>query len=357
MKTLKDFKDDIHKCSKCGLCQAVCPLYKITGNDCTVSRGQFIMLQGLLEGKYGMTKKLNNYLDLCLKCNACSKFCPSGIDVVDIIAAAKHEYYKEHSFEKFVSFIFKIIFFKLGLNFIKLFHPNKKSKTFEKKVLYFGGCGSKYKGDNSVIDIMNSLKIEVINPNFNCCGFPFFVRGDLDNFKFYISEYVKILKKYDIKDVLVSCASCEKALKSYIRHCDNEEDKTFLSSIKVKNIYEYIRENHCKLKLKQAAKVTFHKPCNINNWDDILWILNNTENLEYVEMNDFDKCCGFNGISKFRQFPVLKNIYREKHDNILRSGAKIVLTACLGCAETLKLYSFGKYKVYDFAEFLAKKIY
>ena len=49
MKQLVDFKKEIHKCSKCGLCQAECPIYKITGNDCSVSRGQFIMLKGFLK--------------------------------------------------------------------------------------------------------------------------------------------------------------------------------------------------------------------------------------------------------------------------------------------------------------------
>ena len=102
MKQLKDFKDNIHSCSKCGLCQSVCPVYKITGNDCTVSRGHFIMLKGLINGELKMSKKLNRYLDLCLKCGACTKFCPSGIDVVDIIVAAKAEYFKSHIFEKFI---------------------------------------------------------------------------------------------------------------------------------------------------------------------------------------------------------------------------------------------------------------
>ena len=51
MKQLIDFKEEIHKCSKCGLCQAECPLYKITRNDCTISRGQFAMLQGVINNK------------------------------------------------------------------------------------------------------------------------------------------------------------------------------------------------------------------------------------------------------------------------------------------------------------------
>ena len=107
MKTLEDYKDEIHSCSKCGLCQSVCPIYKITGNDCTVSRGHFIMLRGLIKNEIKMSKKINHYLDLCLKCGACSKFCPSGIDVVDIIALAKAEYFKKHFVEKFISWIQK----------------------------------------------------------------------------------------------------------------------------------------------------------------------------------------------------------------------------------------------------------
>ena len=30
---LAGYKEEIHSCSKCGLCQSVCPIYKITGND------------------------------------------------------------------------------------------------------------------------------------------------------------------------------------------------------------------------------------------------------------------------------------------------------------------------------------
>ena len=117
MKNLSEYKEDIHSCSKCGLCQAVCPIYKITGNDCSVSRGQFIMLRGLIKGELKMSPKLNRYLDLCLKCGACSKFCPSGIDIVDIITSAKAEYFKTHFFERVISFFQKYFLFGLGVNF------------------------------------------------------------------------------------------------------------------------------------------------------------------------------------------------------------------------------------------------
>ncbi len=89
MKSLEDFKEEIHKCSKCGLCQAVCPLYEITGNECTVSRGQFIMLDGVVKKDLKMNKNINKYLDICLKCGKCTKFCPSSIDICKIFETAK----------------------------------------------------------------------------------------------------------------------------------------------------------------------------------------------------------------------------------------------------------------------------
>lgn len=354
MKQLIDFKEDIHKCSKCGLCQGECPIYKITGNDCSVSRGHFVMLDGLIKGDLKMSKTINHYLDLCLKCGACSKFCPSGINIIDIIAAAKSEYFKSHPFEKLISWVQKKIIFKLLPNIVSIFSPHIKSKTFEKKVLYFGGCSSKIKGDKAVVKLLNNLEIEVINPRFACCGISLFMRGDLESFNSSINNYVNILKKYNITEVVTTCASCEKSIKEYKNWCNDDEIKAFLETISVKNIYEYLKDKH--FVLKKPATVTFHKPCNINNWQDIENILKTTENLNYIEMQDYDKCCGLNALAKFRKYNIVSNIFIQKYKNILNTKSKYVLTSCLGCEAALKAYSFGRYKVLDLVEFLAERI-
>lgn len=344
MKRLSDFEEQIHSCSKCGLCQSVCPIYKITGNDCTVSRGQFIMLRGVIRKKFKMSKTINRYLDICLKCGACTKFCPSGIDVVDIIASAKAEYFKTSKFEKFVSWFQKCFVFGLGVNFLKLLRPKCKSKNFERKVVYFGGCGGI---KPSVVKLLNAIKIEVVTPDFTCCGIPFYVRGDFETFEAYMNKFFEKLNEVGIKDVVTTCASCEKTLKSYKKWSDN-------SDLEVRNVYEYIRENELKLALKEHYDVTFHKPCNLPNYDDIKWILENTENLNYVEMQDYDKCCGLNGVTKISEYKIFSKLFREKRNNIKQSGVKTVLTSCAGCETALNLYSLGKYKVFDLADFLVK---
>ena len=344
MKNLAEYKENIHSCSKCGLCQAVCPIYKITGNDCSVSRGQFIMLRGLLKGDLKMSAKLNRYLDLCLKCGACSKFCPSGIDVVDIIVSAKAEYFKKHPLEKIISFIQKYCIFEFGVKCLGIFAKNIESKTFEKKVLYFGGCNGKIKGNSAVVKLLNACNIEVLTPDFNCCGIPYMVRGDAESFETSKKSFLQLIEKYNITDIVTTCASCEKTIKK------------FSDKINVKNIFEYIKENNLKLALKKKQKVTFHKPCNIDNFKDIEWILKNTKNLEYIEMKDFDNCCGLNGITKISEYKILSKLFLSKHNNIKTTGAKTVLTSCLGCEAALNLFSFGKYKVEDFTEFLVKNL-
>lgn len=358
MKELIDFKEDIHRCSKCGLCQAECPIYKITGSDCTVSRGQFVMLKGILDGDLKMTKTINRYLDLCLKCGACTKFCPSGIDVVDVIISAKSEYFKNHPLEKIKTFFQKYFIFGLIPRIIRTFIRPTKSQKYSKKVLYFGGCGSKFKGDKAVVKTLNSLNIEVINPQFHCCGIPYFTRGDLNEFNNSIKSYVKILKKYNITDVVTTCASCEKSLKDYTKWASNlpKEDFEYLKKVTIKNIYTYMHEQKIELALRKPTKVTYHKPCNINNFEDILWVLNNTKNLDYIEMKDFDKCCGLNGISKIKEYKIMKRIFNSKRKNILNTDSKHVLTSCLGCEVALKAYSFGQYKVQDLIEFLSTRL-
>ena len=158
MKKLEDFKVEINKCSKCGLCQSVCPIYKLTGNDCAVSRGKFVMLDGVLKGDLKLNRNINKYLDLCLKCDKCSNFCPSSIDVCKILETAKYNYEKNTLWGKFIFFLESKYVFG---NLLKLFktlinpHPLREGKQLfaseasnrdvvagenKLKLLYFKGC-------------------------------------------------------------------------------------------------------------------------------------------------------------------------------------------------------------------------
>ena len=46
MKELKDYKNEVNKCSKCGLCESICPLFKIDPNDCVATRAIIDTVKG-----------------------------------------------------------------------------------------------------------------------------------------------------------------------------------------------------------------------------------------------------------------------------------------------------------------------
>lgn len=357
---LEKHKESLHKCSKCGICQSVCPIYKETGNECSVSRGQFIMLDGVVKNKLKLSKNINKYLDLCLKCNKCSEFCPSDIDVVSILLAAKYDYSKKSLSGKLYRFLESKYIFNLVLNFIKFFSKifvkKLKSKSFDTKVVYFGGCLSALnpKVNNYIVKLLNKINIEVLDIDFNCCGMPFLTTGNIDRFVDQIKENLNKIPN-GIDYIVTDCASCEWAWKQYRNYIEDKEILKKFDNIKFKNLYELISENNISFKLKKHKKVTYHKPCHENHSEVIVNIIKNISNIEYVELNDYDDCCGFGAfeqpISLKRSYPVIK----KKKENIRNTGADKVITSCAGCLISLTVINTLKEKPQRLIEFLSKE--
>ncbi len=346
MKNFSDYKSEISKCSKCGLCQAVCPVYKETGNECAVSKGKFVMLDGVLRGDLRLNKNINKYLDLCLKCGKCSEFCPSGIDVCKIFETAKYEYVKNTIFGKIVFFLeSKLIFGSI----IKMFSQKRDIKKHDGgslKIIYFKGCvGNIFPQTAKLLE--NFSNIEIIEKDFECCGIPFLSSGNLERYEEVKSHNLELLKgDYDF--ILTDCASCESTIRGYF-----EKD----NCPKFINLGEFLVKENIKFKSKKHLKVTFHKPCHLGNADFIKSLIDNCENIEYAEMENFDDCCGFAGEFALKNRKLSKAISEKKAQNILKTGADYVITTCPSCILGLKQGLSGKKnapKVLSLSEFLTK---
>lgn len=347
LKKLSDYKDEIHRCSKCGLCQAACPLYEITGNECSVSRGQFIMLDGVIKKKLTMSKNINKYLDLCLKCNKCSDFCPSNIDVVDIILSAKHEYFKKSLEGKIYSFLESKLVFNTLLKIIRIiisvFCPKIKSETYETKAVYFGGCISAVRPDitNYVTKILNKMKIEVVKSDMDCCGMPFLTTGNIERFCEAIEENVSKIPD-NVEMIITDCASCEWVWNRYCNYIGNEFLKEKLEKIKIKNIYDLIQDNDINFEAKNTCKIAYHKPCHEESCKKIEKIIRNIKNCEYCEMDNYDKCCGFASYEHPCSLKITEPLRKIKKQAVNSSKADIIITSCVGCLISLKLITRKK---------------
>ncbi len=389
MKELKDYKEEIYKCSRCGLCQSVCPVYKVTLNECSVSRAKFNMLNGILSGDLNLNDRIKGYLDLCIGCNACKNFCPSNIDAREIFTAAKYQYYTENepsAWEKFIDsyFVFKACLYaaKFSFFFYRLFRisfvvnlfkdvlpkrlllldslirencrkPVRTKSSKSLRAIFFPGCFNSYLNSsslNSLKKIFSDLDIEFDVKKFDCCGVSFLSSGKIDEFKCLARKNIeKIGDDYDF--VLTDCASCNFVLKEYQKYLDSKQAQVLAQ--KIINVSEYLK--NLRIAADRPIKVTAHKPC--HEEFDFIDILKRIENVEYVEAEDFDKCCGFSGKFALKNPEISREISKRKAQKFLKTGADCIITTCPACMLGVNqglIENKAAMPVYSLPEFIAK---
>lgn len=382
MKKLVDYREEIHKCSRCGLCQSVCPVYEVTGNDCCVSRGKFIMLNGIVKGDLQLNKNVNKYLDMCLKCNACKDFCPSGIDARRIFLTAKSQYfakcptspssffirgfqskfvfnsalrlvkvatstYRFLKLDKIMSKFYPILSkFGLGKKIIlaneflchspfTIHHLPKQQSSQVIKIVYFKGCVNEYinpRVKNATESIMAKMGVTILPLNFECCGVPFLSSGNEEQFlKQALYNLSQVPDEFDY--FLTDCASCQNAFLEYKNYIEDENLLKKIDKIlgKSMNVSEFILKNIKNAEFSKKTSITFHKPCHLEDAGFIKEFLEKAKNVEYVEMEEFDKCCGFAGEFALKNPKISAQISARKAKNALDTKADYVLTSCPVC--------------------------
>ena len=349
MKHLSDYKEEITRCSKCGLCQSVCPVYNETGNDCAVSRGKFVMLDGVLKGDLKLNKNIIKYIDMCLKCGKCEDFCPSGIKVCKIFETAKYQYLKNKFFGKFIFFLESEFVFNNIIKFLSVLKNQKKIRYKGKlKLLYFKGCyGNIFPKTEILLNkLATKLNIEIIEKDFECCGIPFLSSGNLKRFEDAKVKNLNFLNcNFDY--IFTDCASCESTLINYYQ----------IDKSKLLNLGELIVKQNIKFKSEKNIKVTFHKPCHLKDAVFFKSLIDNCKNVEYIEMENFDDCCGFAGEFALKNHKLSKTLSLKKAKNVINTGADYVITVCPSCILGLKqgLSEFKKTpKVLTLSDFLLK---
>lgn len=89
VRLMKKLDQEVGKCSRCGICQSVCPLYKVTQRESDVARGKLMLLDGLMRSFFDDPDGVRQRLDRCLLCGSCAANCPRGVNVVEIFLNAR----------------------------------------------------------------------------------------------------------------------------------------------------------------------------------------------------------------------------------------------------------------------------
>ena len=394
----KIMTQEAEKCSRCGVCAAVCPVFRELQRETYSSRGKTEIAKALAAGELPYSSYTEDIFMKCLLCLTCKGACPAGVDQGKLVLGIRAELAKRRGLPLSKKIAFKYLLKNRSLfekalkafSYLQMFAPPKGdgqlrhlpfflsafgkgrlipdlSKTPLRKefpevippskgptqlrVGLFSGCFIDFVEPaigRSLIHVLGRHGVEVVFPKKQtCCGIPVFMSGDLQNGLDLLKMNVEAFSPYELDAVVVACATCGTALKeSYKTLVEGEsqewKDRVNVFSGKVQDIAELLTQkiNLDKTEKNSLQKVTYHDPCHLNRSQGISsqprQVLKRLPGITLVEMRDPQRCCGGGGSFSFYNYELSKQISRRKIEDIEATKASVVVTGCPGCMLQLK---------------------
>ncbi|NLW25321.1 MAG: (Fe-S)-binding protein [Clostridia bacterium] len=378
----------IMKCNRCGVCQEVCPTYKISGSEFQVARGRNRLIRLALEGQLDLNEEpeIEKFINQCLLCKACEVSCPAGVPTTELISEVRKYYtgtkglpllkkimYRGvFSHNKRISLVRKLgrIYQKTGVNRLVKFtgilnHTDemlpdlpprnvreqipyilKSLSNPAHKVAYFLGCSVNNFFSSigvATLKVLQKNNCQVVVPEVNCCGAPHQSAGDIEEFKRLAQKNLDVFKDLDVEAIIVDCATCGSVLKDYVHFFQEDpyyHEIALKVAAKIKDISSFLLEIDYQKDLGEIrAKVTYHDPCHAIRYLKVTEaprkLLKNIPGLELVEMKEADMCCGGAGSYGVFNPGISRKILAHKMKNYRETEAQILATSCPACTMQL----------------------
>jgi Fe-S oxidoreductase len=236
--------------------------------------------------------------------------------------------------------------------------------TGRSKVAYFHGCAAKYFDDgvgDAVIRVLRQQGIEPALPPQRCSGTPIQTYGHVDLVKDGARFNVASFESYET--VVTGCASCTLMLKDYPKLFagEPEEEAARRLAKKVKHVTEMASPSKAPspsdMATTRPCKVTYHSSCHLRAAGVSKaprQVLSQLPGVEFVEMQDADRCAGGAGTYLLKDYDTSQKIFDRKRRAIEESGADIVATSCPACMIQLKNGLRGNVAVKHVAELMSE---
>jgi glycolate oxidase iron-sulfur subunit len=323
-KQLMVLDDLLASCMRCGLCQAVCPVYGATMKEADVSRGKIALVENLAHEIIKDVDGVSQRLDRCLLCGSCQANCPSGVGTMGIFLRARRLVVGYKGLNPVKKLIFRVVlphpglmnfFVRISSWFQNLFlrKVNKKTGTVEVpvlrpfvgkrhfqplegrsfsaksgnintpvgksgiKVAFFPGCVPDklfVRLSDATMKVLEKHGVGVFMPaGLACCGIPNLVSGDHDSFKRLVEINLKHLAEADFDYLVSPCATCASNIKeNWLRF---KEDFTSDEQRQIEKLHGQVMDitaflvDVLKIDLKDsgakagARRVTYHDSCHM----------------------------------------------------------------------------------------------
>ena len=392
---IKELEDQLVVCMRCGMCQAVCPVYAETGREADVARGKLALLDGLVQEMFKDPRGVNDRLMRCLLCGSCSANCPSGVKVLDIFIKARAiltGYLGLHPLKRaiFRGMLVRPEFFNrlvewgsrlqgifvkpvddlLGTSCGRLLSPlgerhfkalaptafhqmvkpmNTSSGASGLKVAFFVGCVIDKVFPNigeAVLRTLDHHGVGVYLPeDFACCGIPALSSGDTLAFNKLVRYNLQKFAAEPFDFLITACATCTATIKKLWPLMAEElspeaQEQVTAIAAKTMDISQFlvdtvgVRQGDLKSDDKKML-LTYHDPCHLKKSLGVASqpriLLQANPGYRFKEMAEADRCCGMGGSFNLQHYDISAAIGKRKRDNIVQSECEVVATSCPAC--------------------------
>jgi Fe-S oxidoreductase len=355
----------LETCTRCGLCYDSChAFYGIPNKKYTKASGYLFPYWGdatkfddpVLEEVYGAAWS-------CTGCRRCMVHCPFGIDTGMIMSVAKHvliengtapeelvmladsavekgksiDIFKD-GYKEVIRDLEKEVQKKLNLPSSSGLIPMEKQNA---NILYAGLAGA-----HSIVNpaiIFNAAKENWTLSFFEAVNFGYFA-GDPDKAEFIARRIVNEAIALNVKElVIVECGTAFRIMRALMGKLPFK-----VTSI-VEVMHRYMKEGRIKLKENAVSEpLTYHDPCQLGRnagvYDEPRELIQKiaTDFREMSPTKEQNWCFGGGGgLMALDNEDFRIKTGKVKKDQIVKTGAKIVVTACENCVSQLKTIQSG----------------
>ncbi len=390
MSTVKEISNqDVEKsplyldCIHCGLCLSSCPTYRVLGSEMDSPRGRIYLMRALDEGRTKITDSFVEHMFRCLDCRACETACPSGVHFGHMMEEMRGKIVEERPAHWLARLILRHVFpypwrFQVASRMLQLYRASgiqafvretgllkwiaprmaaaealmpeiliesgltldsyhraegKKQGT----VAFFSGCvmnsmlGSINK---SSVRLLTAAGYDVMVPGRQiCCGALANHAGLRETAKDMARANIAAFPAEEVDAIIINAAGCGAMLKEYPLLIDGAE----AFSSKVKDIAEFLASTRIFERLRHPLKqrIGYDDPCHLIHGQGVRSeprkLLKAIPDIQFVEIEGADQCCGSAGIYNITQNELSMEILDRKMEKIQKANIEVLATGNPGC--------------------------